>query len=93
MKRVTEEEARQWLGLYDDGISIEQIALEVGRSPETVRRWLHKLEAEMRSVRDARSSRPMHTNIVDGVPGKSEAAIKRTVGRGSPLGHRRRGRR
>jgi DNA-directed RNA polymerase specialized sigma24 family protein len=48
MKRVTDAEAHEWREQYEAGATIEELALEHGRSTPTVAKHLHKVGTEMR---------------------------------------------
>ena len=47
MKRY-EAEAPRWAEMYEGGMTVEQVALEVGVAASTVRSRLHKLNVTMR---------------------------------------------
>lgn len=64
---VSEEEAREWADAYDGGSTIEQIALDCGRSYRCVYRWLHKLGVEMRPA-NGQGHKTNRTNLIDGRP-------------------------
>lgn len=58
---VTDAEARVWVRQYeDDGLTIEEIALEARRSTQTVRKWLVRLNYTPRRPGQREGTRPLN---------------------------------
>ncbi len=70
---VTDVDRLKWKALYESGMSIEEIALEVGRSMPTVRKYLAEAGTQMRPAAP-RGHYSLRNRMVDGVKGKSDVA-------------------
>lgn len=82
MKHVEPGEATEWKHAYEqDGKSIEQISLDTGRSTDTISRWLHLLDTQMRPA--VPRAKPASPNL------KPTPPIHHVAGR-DRRGHRRR---
>lgn len=84
---VTLDEALEWKRLYEQQkMPILDLALEVGRSPSTVRKWLHLVDTQMRPA--------FPVTVGDRKPKpkpKPKDGVIHAAGRHSHTGHRRRG--
>lgn len=91
-KHVTFEEAESWKEKYenDETATIESISLDFGRSYDTIRKWLNKVDTKMRPATGVHKAQ--RNKAIDGIKGKRESnpIIKGSFTSTKLTGHRRR---
>jgi DNA-binding transcriptional ArsR family regulator len=88
-RKFTEDDAYKWLEMYNDGMTHEEIALEIGASQGTVGYHLRKLpEYKPRSTFAKMPAVPKHGLANQGTRGSE--AVHPYVGAAQRSGHRRR---